>query len=139
MSRKVRVPRRQHPDTDWCRLMTQLHVANIRTLIGMLRKISNDEPDQVCDLTAEHENQLITELAKIFHEKSCAVSLIMNAGFPVKMIPSFSNPQAFWAKVVYEIRGGAMHGGLRPIIDKAAELYPANQVFSTISWPTKFN
>ena len=76
------------------------------------------------------ERRAIDELARVFYEQPRAILLVMEAGFPVAMMPTFTSPQVFWARVAQEARNGALHGGLRPILVRALEQYSANPVFA---------
>lgn len=81
------------------------------------------------------ERRVINELARVLHEQSRAEVLVLDAGFPIEILPSFVTPQVFWARVVRDARNGALHGGLGPILVRASKLYPANPVFAQATQP----
>lgn len=154
MSRRMRI--RFNPRTidleQGDDLAAQLRAVDLDTLLSVLRDTDSDLGDSPnncgqfpCNACSdsngprtnqesnEREECIIEELAKVLHERDRAVLLAIKAGFPVTVLPPFTTPEIFWTRVAREARNGALHGGLRPIVACAAELYPANKVFAQAS------
>lgn len=78
----------------------------------------------------DREERALRELITVFYDGDRATWLATAAGVPKARIPSFTTPLLFWSKVVEEARHGLLRGGIRPIIESAAEMYPNNPTFA---------
>ncbi len=87
------------------------------------------EPAAV-DLVLSLDDEVFWEIARVFCDRDRAVFLVMSGGFPRSMVPAFTTPLLFWAKVLEEAQNGALPEGLQPMLDKAAAMYPGNPIFS---------
>jgi hypothetical protein len=81
------------------------------------------------------EEHAFAELVRVVHERDLATMLVKAAGFPMTRIPEFTTPLAFWTKVVQGARDGVLPGGIRPLIKKAAVLFPNNEIFVSYADP----
>jgi hypothetical protein len=79
---------------------------------------------------AEHDQDLIYELAKVSYDKEAAQQLALRARFRAALLPDFATPLGFWTKVVEQLRNGATEGGVLPLIEQAVELWPGNREFA---------
>ena len=103
--------------TDWLRRVAAHAAAEDVGLAVMLRRgTSNRDPGEL--------------LSEIFHDPEQAVHLLAAAGFPRARIPRFTTPQAFWSRSLEEARNGVLPGGIRPILEQAAAMYPYNPEFA---------
>ena len=75
------------------------------------------------------EGRAFEELTKVAHDSELATVIALRAGFPRARLPCFTTPLGFWTNVVEEANNGVLHGGMRLIIEIAAEMYPSNAVF----------
>ncbi len=82
------------------------------------------KPDPEC------ERQCRDELIGSATDPELAVRLVKEAGFPPGMIPRFGTAYVFWSKIAEDAGHGALRGGLQPIIDTAAKIFPNNEVFA---------
>lgn len=76
------------------------------------------------------ESRAFEELTKVAHDSMLASMIALRSGFPRARLPTFTTPLAFWTDVVEEAINGVLRGGMRPIIETAAEMYPNNEVLN---------
>lgn len=74
---------------------------------------------------------LIDELARVFHEAETARVLVLRARFPAADLPAFDIPRVFWSRVIRAAADGKLIGGVRALVDEVARQYPGNEVFAT--------
>ena len=120
-------------------LVDQLRVAGIGLLhrfaasaAARLGHLAEQRPcgTHTSSAPAFSDHRVIQELAKVFDEREASKLLLLHADFPLAMLPQFTTPQVYWAKVARKAQNGALHGGLMRIVMQASELYPANSVFA---------
>ncbi len=80
------------------------------------------------------KNEILNELAALFHDETRANLLLDLIEFPAHMRPEFpSNGRilGYWAEICNQVQAGVWPEGmdLQPLVDAAAELYPGNSVF----------
>jgi TIR domain/Effector-associated domain 1 len=75
------------------------------------------------------QTRVIEELAQVFHDPAQAKLLATQAGVPLSRLHAFTSPIQFWSNLVAEANNGLLPGGIRPILDKAVKMYPANPIF----------
>src|SRR5205814_804341 len=75
--------------------------------------------------------QVITEVANVYSEETNARAVLDRIGYPRIQIPNFAPPGPFWQNIAHQLQAGILRqgGGLRPLLEAAAETYPGNQVF----------
>ncbi len=79
---------------------------------------------------ADWEERILEELTKVIYDGEQAVLLASRAGLPKPMMPAFKTPILFWTQVVEGARAGMLRGGVRPIVESAAWMFPGNRVFA---------
>jgi len=74
----------------------------------------------------------IRALARVFHDPGKARRLLRAAGFPVEESPAWGtlSPSAFWTAISELLEGGILDAGRARILEAAAEVFPANPVFT---------
>jgi Effector-associated domain 1 len=93
---------------------------------------SGTEANEVeVEVEVEVDLQVLDEFATVFSERDQAAMLLHRAGFPSARIPGFTNPLVFWTQTLEAARNGIMAGGVQPLIDAAAALFPNNAVFAS--------
>ena len=74
---------------------------------------------------------ILDELTKVFVERSAAISLLENAGYPRAHIPDVMlEPTEFWRDACQQIVSGRMVGGIPALLAEAARQFPGNHVFN---------
>lgn len=73
---------------------------------------------------------IIDELARVFHDPDVARELALRAGFPRADLPAFRVSMVFWSQVVHAAADGKLRGGAAPIVERARAMYPGNPVFA---------
>ena len=82
---------------------------------------------------SEREERALRELVRVFHDRDDAIDLVKRTGFPHERLPVFRTSEIFWGKVIEDVRNGVIPGGMRSVLDKAAEIYPANEVLASLN------
>lgn len=93
-------------------------------------KVASERPISESHDPPDFDNRIFEALTTVFKDRDLAVLLAESAGFPKSRLPPFSDPLIFWTNVICESRNGLLQGGIRPILEKAAEMYPDNPVFA---------
>ncbi len=75
---------------------------------------------------------ILDEIANIFNNEKQARMLLGKMGFPKNRIPDFDVALDFWHEICAEIENGLLRKGPSVIITTAADLYPYNNVFSSL-------
>lgn len=70
------------------------------------------------------EQEIVNTLARLLNDKDQAVMAATRAGIPMAGLPDFRTPLLFWTKIVEEASKGANPGGVRALLDQAAQSYP---------------
>jgi tetratricopeptide (TPR) repeat protein len=81
--------------------------------------------DSIVDVT-----RIVDELARVLWDPEVAMAVARRAGFPLGNLPRFTSSLAFWAKVVDYAHNGGLAGGVQPIVEAAAQVFPGNAVFA---------
>jgi hypothetical protein len=78
--------------------------------------------------------EVIRKVAELYFYETYARSLLYRIGYPGDQIPKFQAADEFWRKIARELQSGILPegGGLRPLIEAAATMYPGNAVLR--SW-----
>jgi hypothetical protein len=78
--------------------------------------------------------EVIQKVAELYFYETYARSLLYRIGYPGDRIPKFQTADEFWRKIAGELQSGILPegGGLRPLIEAAASMYPGNAVLR--SW-----
>lgn len=74
--------------------------------------------------------ELVDELGKVLWDRDLARVVLERAGFGPADIPSIGHPVAFWHEAIAAARNGRSIGGVRALVEKAANFHPANPVFA---------
>lgn len=72
---------------------------------------------------------VVDEMARVFSAEDEASMLLHRVAFPPSMVVPFSAPLQYWTEVFARARDGVLLGGVRPLIERAIELRPYNEVF----------
>lgn len=76
------------------------------------------------------EEHALGEIVRVFHDQQEATKLLKAAHFPEGRIPAFKDAQTFWDRAIEMARNGVLPGGIRPILEQAARMYPHNPGFA---------
>ncbi len=90
----------------------------------------HDERTTVDARPADWEREALAELASVLYDPEMARLVALRAGVPPAMMPAFRSSIVFWSLVVEGAQSGMLSGGLQPIVDEAARMFPANRVFA---------
>jgi hypothetical protein len=85
----------------------------------------DDTPTPIGLLTAA----TVSELARIYDDRSTAAILAESAGMAPGQIPwGAHDALGFWHEIARRLANGAVEGGAERLVDAALEEYPANQI-----------